>query len=322
MRVLSVMMLALRVVAQGEEEPGMLQVEGHYGEENEPYTKHESKHYGKGSYKKEARKRHRKGPGAHAGYHAGAHARDHAGYRAAGERAGYRAGEHAGEHARYRAGARAGVRARDRKRYRQGSYTKEASNRYRGIAGYHAGDRKRYRKGSYTKEASKRYRGIAGYHAGAHAHAGYQRSYTITEEPAGCAPFEGAPNLVEDCTHKDFFVWKGSKTGFAVPSYNPIYPRYGSDANWTTVKVQEGIWQGLCVAYVLQEGRGTCDAWCDGLGLQCVRAMNDANEQREALSDWLEEQGSVATNCTLYPAGAQGCQEEYETQICACEAVA
>jgi len=319
MRVLSVMMLALRVVAQGEEEPGMLQVEGHYGEENEPYTKHESKHYGKGSYKKEARKRHRKGPGAHAGYHAGAHARDHAGYRAAGERAGYRAGEHAGEHARYRAGARAGVRARDRKRYRQGSYTKEASERYRGIAGYHAGDRKRYRQGSYTKEASKRYRGSAGYHAGAHAHEGYQKPYTIAEEPPNCTAFEGA-NLVEDCTHKDFFVWNGSEDGFVVPSYNPMYHRYGSDENWTTVKVQEGVWQSSCVAYVNTDGQ-SCDAWCGALGLQCEAAMNDAHNQREALSAWLVAQYSVATNCTLYPADPQGCSETYGTQICACKAV-
>ena len=63
MRVLSVMMLALGVVAQ-EEEAAMLQVEGHYEEEQGRYTKHVPKQHRKRSYKKEAPKRYRKGPGA------------------------------------------------------------------------------------------------------------------------------------------------------------------------------------------------------------------------------------------------------------------
>merc|ERR1711935_183719 len=106
---------------------------------------------------------------------------------------------------------------------------------------------------------------------------------------------------------------------FVAPSYDPIDPtRYGSDVNWRTVKVQEGDWQSLCVAYVNTDG-GNCDEWCDNLGLQCVRAMDDAHHQREELSDWLVEEGSVPTNCTLYEGGGEGCEKRYDTQICACE---
>jgi len=151
--------------------------------------------------------------------------------------------------------------------------------------------------------------------------------YTTSAEPVyttGCVDSEGAtwPGVVEDCTRKDFFVWKGSHNGFAAPSYTPLF--YGSDEHWTTVKVQEGGWQSSCVAYVNTGGRN-CKDWCGDHGLQCVKAMDDAHHQTAQLSNSLEGEGYAATDCSLYKNGHQrqtteenGCLQHWGTQICAC----
>ena len=57
------------------------------------------------------------------------------------------------------------------------------------------------------------------------ARVGYHKEFAdpvdvASNEQPGCVDSEGAtwPGVVEDCTRKDFFVWKGSGDGFAVPS--------------------------------------------------------------------------------------------------------
>jgi len=125
----------------------------------------------------------------------------------------------------------------------------------------------------------------------------------------------------EDCTHKDFFVWKGDvREEFTSPTYSGR----GSDGHWSTIPVNRtGGWQAHCVAYVKTKG-GTCNEWCDAKGLVCQKGMDDAHHQTADLSTWL---GDAATDCSLSPVSAarpevdqsdNGCNAKWDTQVCAC----
>jgi len=155
---------------------------------------------------------------------------------------------------------------------------------------------------------------------------------------AVCRNLEGVSlqvdeSVLEDCTLKDFFVWK--KESGAAPTFGPN--EYGEDDVWKTVKVQEAEgWQSAsCVAYV-NTAQGSCNDWCDSHGLQCVMAMDDANHNGTGpnpLPDWMQAGGAAGTtSCTLnHPADARkrandltgyvdsrGCNHKLNSQICAC----
>merc|ERR1711935_247189 len=128
---------------------------------------------------------------------------------------------------------------------------------------------------------------------------------------------------MEDCTLKDFYVWKNQT--LVSPTFG--HGEYGEDEGW------EG---SSCVAYVKTEG--SCKDWCESHGLQCLMAMDDANHnhpnQEERLISWLDTEGAVATtSCTLNgPAHERkkekniggyiadhGCNVSLNPQICACQ---
>jgi len=130
---------------------------------------------------------------------------------------------------------------------------------------------------------------------------------------------ERLPGDFEDCTHKNFFVWKGEvREEFTSPTYDGR----GSDAHWSTIPVDRtGGWQVHCVAYA-HTNFGTCNEWCAERDLVCQKAMDDAHHQTEDLSTWL---GDAATDCSLSPVSASradqsenGCNAKWETQVCAC----
>jgi len=145
----------------------------------------------------------------------------------------------------------------------------------------------------------------------------------------GCVKEGGAPfdNLLEDCTFKDFFEFKGSvsenKGSFIEPTYHQSV--YGSDNTWATMPVQESDdWAGTCVAYVNTSG-GNCDEWCSSNGMTCQKGMDDAHFQTVHLSEWLSDASYSETDCTLHPASSErqtaddnGCKQRWKTQICAC----
>jgi len=170
----------------------------------------------------------------------------------------------------------------------------------------------------------------------------YFRVGAGTTQSDGCHNLEGVSlqvdeSLLEDCTLKDFFVWK--KKSNAAPTFGAR--EYGEDDVWKTVKVQEAEgWQSAsCVAYV-NTAQGSCHDWCDSHGLQCVMAMDDANHNGthddtgpNPLPDWMQAGGAAGTtSCTLnHPADARkrandltgyvdsrGCNHKLNSQICAC----
>lgn len=162
----------------------------------------------------------------------------------------------------------------------------------------------------------------------------------VEHTPLACASFK---NLKEDCTHKDLFTWKGDvQARFVKPSYLPS--EYGSDTHWKTTKVSDSPgWETLCVAFV-ETGKHhkTCKHWCESHSnvdqqFVCNKGMDDAHKQRRGLYAWLRTEKYRPTYCTVNPATREltarkydgfvidqtdnGCNAEWETQICGCALV-
>jgi len=150
---------------------------------------------------------------------------------------------------------------------------------------------------------------------------------TTPEPPrSGCVSDSGVvfKGMMEDCTNKDFHVFKGTMPemhgDLITPTYNAA--TYGSDSHWKTIPFQEGGWDATCVAYVMTRG-GNCKDWCEDQGLTCQKAMDDSEHQKTAPTPWLKEE----TYCTLHPissarqtADENGCLQNWNSQICACAA--
>jgi len=147
-----------------------------------------------------------------------------------------------------------------------------------------------------------------------------RRPPNAPEPTLGCI---ATKHLIEDCTNKDFFIFKGGvNDGFVEPTYSPS--EYNEDEHWKTVKVQDGNWKGACVAYV-ETGGGTCQKFCESQNMNCVNAMDDAHLQTSHLDQWLKTKSYGGTDCTLLPSGHKrkssennGCNQGWGTQICAC----
>jgi len=148
----------------------------------------------------------------------------------------------------------------------------------------------------------------------------------------------GDAEVLEDCTNRDFFWWKGNnKETFEAPTYHsPNYQpgEYGEDSHWKTTRVNATpFWELKCVAYVNTKEHGkTCKGWCEDHGMVCNAGMDDAHWQTEQLSTWLNGQPG---GCTLQPVSStlthklppsskaidqsdNGCNAEWNTQICGC----
>ena len=134
--------------------------------------------------------------------------------------------------------------------------------------------------------------------------------------------------MVEDCTHKDFHIWH-TKIKKA-PTYEPgEYAKYDA---WRTVKVQEEDgWQSSCVAFV-QTNKTSCTDWCGVHGLKCVKAMDNAGDQKSHLRPWFEAEDYVVSQCSLAAhaeafkgqkiegyVDTHGCDLPLNSQICACQ---
>lgn len=156
-----------------------------------------------------------------------------------------------------------------------------------------------------------------------------------TSVSSGCSWTEvGKRKMLKDCTNKDMFEFKlGEDDPFVEPTYEAN--EYGNDAAWRTFNAEDPTegWSGACVAYAKTKHK-TCSWWCDKVqnGMQCVRGMDDAHHQTDDLTTWLGEYGYTAQGplggCTLLPSGHStrgqstahnGCDQTWDTQICACE---
>lgn len=139
---------------------------------------------------------------------------------------------------------------------------------------------------------------------------------------------------LEDCTHKDYWVWKGvlgngprRRRGYVNPTFSPTV--YGDDGKWTSATdMSNAVFPSSCTAYVAtqQSGKITCDQFCTAAGMTCTGGMDDAHWQRSNIRQWMSDNGLEQTNCTLYPGGHgrkttadNGCLQDWTTKICACE---
>jgi len=140
--------------------------------------------------------------------------------------------------------------------------------------------------------------------------------------------------MIKDCTDMDMFEFKlceeeDCKDPYVTPTYEP--DEYGEDGVWRTFSNtwEEEGWSGACVAYA-QTAMKDCEYWCEEMqGMRCVRGMDDAHHQTDKLTKWLEKKGYTAEGpyggCTIVPGGhdrqtnsSNGCNQIWDTQICAC----
>jgi len=116
----------------------------------------------------------------------------------------------------------------------------------------------------------------------------------------------------EDCTGKDVWHWTGT------------LPEFNRD-DWTTETYDSWGGTGTCVVHAHTNGK-TCKDYCASFGKTCHRGQDDAQQQVNELTYWLQGQGKAGTMCTAWDGGHErqtteenGCLQSWQTQICGCK---
>merc|ERR1712194_685550 len=139
-------------------------------------------------------------------------------------------------------------------------------------------------------------------------------------EKTSCLNPEGVPIMdpnMEDCTNKNFHVWpEGTED---------VLDAKADDLTQMKMNGMKQDWKGSCIAHITSpstEVKQSCSEWCEGHGLQCVMAMDDASTtQQNQLRAWMPagESSQCSFGNQYWQDRLHGCDKEMNTQICACD---
>merc|ERR1712194_503536 len=139
-----------------------------------------------------------------------------------------------------------------------------------------------------------------------------------TSGTPSCRNAEGAAIMdtnMEDCTNKDFQVW--------AEGTQDVLDAKAEDVSQMKVDGLKQDWKGSCIAHITGiAGKQSCSEWCEGHGLQCVMAMDDAStEQQNQLRAWMPagESSQCSVGNQYWQDRLHACDKEMNSQICACE---